>query len=279
MALTSPRFRWNSRLQDVDKNSPVMKNGERGHAVRLIQQAMIDLSIDPMTTSTKMYGTVDGIYGGETRGAVKKYQRNKTLSPDGIVGRNTMGAIDTDLPSGTANLPPLPAATRYVVPGAITIFDQVAGGHPMGCWAYSYAMLLSWKRRQSLQPAEAIAELGEPWLTTFNNNTGLTRANTARFYRAAGMYVEPMQSYPMSEWAAMLRAYGPITMHAVTNTLAGGHVRILYGVTGDGNPRGTQMLIVDPWNGRRYSETFEKFLAKYEGGGAQAGRTAQIGHW
>lgn len=279
MPLTSPRFRWNSRLQEVENNSPPMKRGESGHAVRLIQQSMIDLGIDPMAVSTRKYGTVDGIYGGETVQAVRKYQRGKRLGDDGVVGRNTMRALDGDLPRGTDNLKPLPSPSMYVVPGAISIFDQVAGGHRMGCWAYSYAMLLSWKRRASYQPAVAIGELGEPWVTRFNTNAGLSHSDTARFYRAAGMTVEPMQSYPMSEWVALLRAYGPMTLHAVTNSLAGGHVRILYGVTGDGTPRGTAMMIIDPWNGRKYQETWEKFLAKYEGGGAQAARTAQLGHW
>lgn len=279
MPLTSPRFRWNTRLQNVETNNPAMKRGESGHAVRLIQQAMIDLGIDPMTKSVKKHGTVDGLFGGETVAAVKKYQRSKPLKDDGVVGRNTMRALDSDLPGAAANLPPLPTTPMYIVPGAISIFDQVAGGHPMGCWAYSYAMMLSWKQRASVSPAVAIGDLGEPWVTRFNNNTGLSRAATATFYGAAGMAVEPMQSFPMSEWVDMLRAYGPITIHAVTNTLAGGHVRIIYGVTGDGTPRGTLMMIIDPWNGRKYLEPYEKFLAKYEGGGAQAGRTAQLGHW
>lgn len=279
MSITSARFRWNSRLQEVEQSNPVMRRGERGHAVRLIQQAMIDLNVDPMTASVKKYGTVDGIYGGECKRVIKKYQRSKSLSGDGIIGQNTMRVLDLDLPSGTDNLPPLPAHTRYIVPGAITIFDQVAGGHRMGCWAYSYAMMLSWKKRQSLQPSVAIGLLGEPWVTQFTNNTGLARTDTARFYRDAGMAVEPMQSFPLSEWESLLQAYGPITIHAVTNTLGGGHVRILYGVTGNGTPRGTQILIIDPWNGRKYTETFEKFLTKYERGGAQQGRTAQLGHW
>lgn len=279
MPLSSPRFRWNSRLRDAEQNRPVMKFGEQGHGVRLIQQSMIDLSIDPMNLSTKKHNTVDGIYGNETYEAIKKYQRSKRLSRDGIVGKNTLRALDGDLPNGTDNLSPLPSRQRYVVPGAITIFDQVAGGHRMGCWAYSYAMMLSWQRRESIQPAIALADLGDPWFTIFNNNTGLARTDTARFYRAAGMATEPMQSYPISEWAEMLRALGPITIHAVTNSLDGGHVRIVYGVTGTGEPRSTQMLIIDPWNGQRYSEPYEKFLAKYEGGGAQNNRTAQIGHW
>lgn len=279
MSLTSPRFRWNSRLQEVEQNNPAMRYGNRGHAVRLIQRSMIDLSIDPMTSSIKKFGTVDGIFGGESKRAIKKYQRTKSLKDDGAVGRFTMRALDADLPNGAADLPALPTHTRYTVPDAIAIFDQVAGGRPNGCWAYSYAMLLSWKNKASIQPAAALQDVGDPWNTTFKNNRGLSRSATKQFYEYVGMTVEPMQSYPLTEWADLLRAYGPLTIHAVTNTLAGGHVRILYGVTGDDTPRGTQMLIIDPWNGRKYSETYEKFLAKYEGGGAQANRTAQLGHW
>lgn len=279
MPLSSPRFSWNTRLQEVERNSPAMRRGESGHAVRLIQQSMIDLGIDPMTVSVKKYGTVDGIYGSETVQAVKKYQRSKRLGHDGVVGRHTMQALDADLPTGCKNLPPLPSIQMYVVPGVIAIMDQVAGGHPMGCWAYSYAMMLSWKRRACFQASVAIGELGEPWVTRFNAEKGLSRADTAKFYHVAGMRVEPMQSFPMAHWIGLLRTYGPMTIHAVTNTLAGGHVRIIYGVMGDGTPRGTSMMIIDPWNGRKYSETFEKFLAKYEGGGAQAGRTAQLAHW
>lgn len=260
-----------------------MRRPENSHGVRLIQQAMIDLGISPMTNSVRKHGTVDGIYGTETINAVKKYQRSKPLGDDGVVGQKTMRALDSDLPGGAPNLPPLPTdgpRGGYTVPGAISIFDQVAGGHPNGCWAYSYTMMVSWKRRVSMAPADAIAELGEPWVTHFNTvATGLPRTQTANFYSAANMSVEPMQSYPLSEWASMLRAHGPMTIHAVTNSLSGGHVRIIYGVIGDGSEQGTKMLIIDPWNGRKYQEPYEKFRAKYEGGGAQAGRTGQLAHW
>ena len=140
-------------------------------------------------------------------------------------------------------------------------------------------MMISWKRRETITPADAMAELGDPWMTRFNNNQTLLWVDTARFYRDAGLVKQEMQSFPLSEWSQMLRAYGPINVDATNNTLGGGHVRILYGVTGDGTPTGTKMKIIDPWNGRKYEEPYEKFLAKYEGGGAQTGRTAQIAHW
>ena len=60
-----PRFRWNIRLQQGEKNSPALRQREDGLAVRLIQKAMIDLGIGPMTNSVKKHGTVDGIFGSE----------------------------------------------------------------------------------------------------------------------------------------------------------------------------------------------------------------------
>jgi len=279
MALTSPRFRWNTRLSQAEQNNPPMRRGERSHACRLIQQSMIDLGIDPMTTTIKKYGSPDGIYGNETKATVKKYQMSKSLTSDGVTGRNTMRALDTDLPGAGPNLPPLPARSRYVVPGLVAARNQLRLGHSNLCWAYTYAMMVSWKRQQSVDARQLVADVGAKWLTNFDRNRGLGWSETTAFYRDAGMRVEPLMSFPISEWAEMLKSYGPLSIHGLNNSLGGGHVRMLYGIQGDGNPRSTTMLILDPWRGADYGESYEKFMAKYEGAGAQAGRTAQIGHF
>ncbi len=279
MALSSPRFRWSSRLQKVESNSPPMRSGESGQAVRLIQQSMIDLAIDPMTVSIRKYGSPDGIYGNETKAAVKKYQRSKGLSQDGVVGRNTMRALDADLPGAGPDLPALPSrTTRYVVPGLVAARDQLRRGHSNLCWAYTYAMIMSWRRQQSVDARELVAAVGARWVTKFDNNNQLLWTETSTFYRNAGMWVEPLMSFPIEAWVEMLRRFGPLSVHGLSSSLSGGHVRMLYGVQGDGDPLRTTMLILDPWHGRDYGEPYEKFMAIYEGGGAQTGRTAQIGH-
>lgn len=279
MPLTSPRFRWSSRLQQAEQNNPPLRSGERGQAVRVIQQSMIDLGVDPMTVSTKKYGSPDGIYGSETKAAIRKYQRSKRLSPDGVVGQNTMRALDADLPGAGPHLPPLPTrATRYVVPGLVVARDQLRLGHRNLCWAYTYAMVRSWERQQSVDARDLVADVGAAWLTRFDNNNGLSWSQTSNFYRQAGMRVEPLVSFPIEEWAEMLRTYGPLAVHGLNNSLGGGHVRMLYGVQGNGDPVTTTMLILDPWRGAEYGEPYEKFMAKYEGAAGQAGRTAQIGH-
>jgi len=279
MPLTSPRFRWNARLQAAENNNPALKRRAQGTGVRLIQQSMIDLTISPMTASVRKYGSPDGIFGDETVAAVKKYQRNKNLKDDGIVGRNTMQALDTDLPGGGPKLPALPGVNLFSVSGLVVARDQLRLGHSNLCWAYTYTMMMCWKNQQGFDARQLVANIGPSWLTHFDANLGLPRSLTTQFYTAAGLRVEALQSIPISEWGRMLRAYGPLAVHGLNNSLGGGHVRMLYGVRGDGEPEGTTMLIMDPWRGAEYGESYEKFIEKMSGSGAISGRTTQVGHF
>ena len=182
-------------------NNPPMRYGERGNDCRIIQQSMIDLGIDPMIKSIKKYGSPDGIYGSETKRAVKKYQVSKSLSGDGVVGRNTMRSLDADLPNAGPKLPPLPAQNRYVVSGLVAARDQMLLGHSNLCWAYTYAMMISWKRQQSVDARQLVGDVGANWRTNFDANSGLQWSQTALFYRNARMRVEPLMSFQISEWA------------------------------------------------------------------------------
>ena len=57
----------------------VVKRGDRGSAVRSIQQELVV--------------PADGVFGTQTERAVKRFQRRLDLVPDGIVGPLTRGAI------------------------------------------------------------------------------------------------------------------------------------------------------------------------------------------
>lgn len=57
-----------------------VKHGARGNITRLIQERLNSVGFKLST---------DGIFGGGTENAVKVFQRNRGLSADGIVGRNT----------------------------------------------------------------------------------------------------------------------------------------------------------------------------------------------
>jgi peptidoglycan hydrolase-like protein with peptidoglycan-binding domain len=112
LPLRSPRFTTpptSARFQQAANNTPTIKKGESNtQAVRLIQQALIDLGI-PLPISTKKYDSPDGDFGNETHEAVKFFQRKYLPgeTPDGKVGKNTLSKFDDLLPLAGAPLPPL----------------------------------------------------------------------------------------------------------------------------------------------------------------------------
>lgn len=61
------------------------KRGSTGSEVRQIQQRLIQWGY--------LSGTADGIYGAKTEAAVKRFQRNNGLTPDGIAGAATLAKI------------------------------------------------------------------------------------------------------------------------------------------------------------------------------------------
>lgn len=107
MALVSPRFKDDARLQKAAENKPAMKYGEKGEPVRLVQQALIDLGF-ALPVSTKKYGSPDGIFGLETAAQLRKFQAKHTLTPDGIAGKNSLHKMDELLPNEAPPLPPIP---------------------------------------------------------------------------------------------------------------------------------------------------------------------------
>ena len=93
MALISPRFVNKSRLVRAS-NGQTIRKGSRGSHVHLIQMALIDLGyLMPRSVGGSSYSP-DGIYGDETVDKVRMFQTDNNLSPDGEVGKNTMGALD-----------------------------------------------------------------------------------------------------------------------------------------------------------------------------------------
>ncbi len=71
------------------------KQGSSGSVVTKIQQAL---------KSAGYYTyTVDGIYGSRTTAAVKKYQKAKGLTVDGICGTQTLSALGISVPSASAD--------------------------------------------------------------------------------------------------------------------------------------------------------------------------------
>jgi hypothetical protein len=92
MEFRSTRFTDDAVLAAAADNNPALCKGAKGPAVEAIQQALVDLGY-PMPISMAG-GVPDGIFGDETAATVKAFQSELHLTVDGIVGRNTMRALD-----------------------------------------------------------------------------------------------------------------------------------------------------------------------------------------
>lgn len=94
MALRSGRFSKNARLVQASNNNPSMKQGEKGEAVAIVQQALVDLGFSMPVTTNNGRSLADGIYGRETVLVVGQFQTANGLVADGIIGRNTLAKLD-----------------------------------------------------------------------------------------------------------------------------------------------------------------------------------------
>lgn len=63
---------------------PILRRGDRNAAVRVMQYLLVDRDIAV---------TVDGIFGPNTKTAVKGFQSDNSLQQDGIVGPLTWRAL------------------------------------------------------------------------------------------------------------------------------------------------------------------------------------------
>ena len=66
-----------------------LKLGMYGHGIDIVQ-----LALNNHSPSTLQPLTVDGIFGPKMDARVREFQRNQSLSPDGVVGPNTRRALD-----------------------------------------------------------------------------------------------------------------------------------------------------------------------------------------
>ncbi len=90
----SSRRRTDVLLRQDDRDRPldVLRRGDRTPEVRQLQERLRREGYDP--------GRVDGVFGLRTERAVRQFQREKGLFPDGIAGRETLAALglETDSP-------------------------------------------------------------------------------------------------------------------------------------------------------------------------------------
>ena len=272
MPLTSPRFRNNQRLQRAAENAPSLKQPEGGQAVRLLQQALIDLGY-PLPKSTARYGSPDGKYGMETEAAVRTFQGNLHLPRiDGHAGHDTLYELDKQFPLPVAPLPPLPGFTpdgkiSYRVPGVIEAQRQRTANV---CWATTYAMMLSWRRGMSIDPDTAVRELGEPFIAYWVTDHGLPPESYFDFAQRARLKGEPLYDISPEGLLEMMQRAGVLwdgfawQVALAGKMVYGAHIIVLYAIEGDGSGEGTIVWYMDPSDGLCHAKTFAKYAADNE---------------
>jgi hypothetical protein len=91
--LESTQYAGDARLESAFDNSPPMRRGESGDAVRKVQEGLVaDGFLMPASTTPE--GGMDGIFGDEMVKTVWRFQGKHGLDQDTAVGRQTMGVLD-----------------------------------------------------------------------------------------------------------------------------------------------------------------------------------------
>ncbi|MFO7274801.1 MAG: N-acetylmuramoyl-L-alanine amidase [Bacillota bacterium] len=90
--------------------TPVLRQGDRGWAVRVLQQQLKALGFDP--------GPIDGIFGPKTEAAVKAFQRAAGIAVDGVVGPVTWSHLKARKSTPSAPPPGNGVAMYRVVIGS-----------------------------------------------------------------------------------------------------------------------------------------------------------------
>lgn len=109
MALKSSRFAGEPTLEACLAGRATLRMGAKGEPVKRIQRALADLGF-PLPLSG-----VDGIFGPETQRAVIAFQKKRTKLVDGVVGKETMGALDASFPGGGPGSSVTPAGFHWGV--------------------------------------------------------------------------------------------------------------------------------------------------------------------
>jgi N-acetylmuramoyl-L-alanine amidase len=105
-----------------------------GDDVAALQQRLLDLGFDP--------GRCDGTFGTRTDSALRDFQRNVGLTPDGILGPTTLGALQRLRNAVTGGSPSERREEERLLrggnalPGRVVVLDPGHGGDDLGATAH-----------------------------------------------------------------------------------------------------------------------------------------------
>ena len=120
------RLGRNPQLQNAANNIALLSYGSTGSGVAEVQDMLASIGFK-LPRSMKRSGA-DGKFGPETLAAVKEFQRQHGLKPDGIIGPKTIARFEQIIRERPFLEPPDPGLER-----AIAMHDTVAPVHQKKC--------------------------------------------------------------------------------------------------------------------------------------------------
>jgi N-acetylmuramoyl-L-alanine amidase len=131
-ALDEAHWRLGDRLLAYLPGHPFI-----GDDVAMLQQRLLDLGFDP--------GRCDGYFGQQTEHAVREFQRNVGLHPDGTVGPKTLRALDMLRRTVTGGSPSQQREEERLLSrgpalsGRVIVIDPGHGGDDLGVYGHGVA--------------------------------------------------------------------------------------------------------------------------------------------
>ncbi len=199
---------------------------------------------------------VDGAFGSKTQAAVKAFQANARLKPDGVAGTDTQAALAQGL-----------AITR--IHHAVT---HIAQPTDTTCWAASTAMMTrsSVPTVLAKTPAAMLLPNG-----SLRNSSGSDQAvvTGAAYGALHGLRCFPPQSWSVDGFLGALKP-SPLMIDMLwnaneytANRASPGHMVVISAAVSDNNPNGerTHLLVLDPWKphwGRIYWVSYAAWVAE-----------------
>lgn len=192
----------------------MLRQGSRGPQVKLLQRL---LNLERRASIL----AEDGIFGAHTSREVKAFQSGKHLTPDGMVGPRTWGAL----------------SIKIEIDHRVTLFPQPTN---MTCWSAAATMLFG---NMSVGAGGAVVTPSGGLASSF--------ANVQAFSRAHGLTMHAPMSWTTQGLASLLRR-GPLWVAGVQplgspTAIQSGHAVVIGSMWGNGSAEGTMILIYDPW--------------------------------
>lgn len=151
---------------DIYTTEQVIATGLTTNQVKTVQQKLKNWGY--------YKGSVDGIYGTQTKNAVKKFQKNNGLTADGIVGSKTASALGMSLSSQSSNDLYLLAKCIHAEARGEPYVGQVAIG----------AVILN-RVKSSKFPNTVYGVIYQPWAFTAVNDGQINLEPNQSAYNAA----------------------------------------------------------------------------------------------